>query len=277
MMKRYSLLLLGLMTALLLAGCTAQAAVPVQPLETMKPIISTPPDHTELSLGEPPSSASQEPSPDVEDGGYFDNTLFVGDSIMESIRQYVAAQRQQNEMLGTARFLTSTMGVSLADLVGERNLGIGFTYQGEAKPLENIVAEFAPRRVFLLLGLNGLAAAGPVVDDIVARYLRLISSLRAVCPETEFIVITNPPKVASRWLPDYTANRNFGNELIGQFVAALKQMCREQGVPFVDAYESLKDENDALPDHFCRDGYVHLNHQGAAVVVEALNAFAEGR
>ena len=60
-------------------------------------------------------------------------------------------------------------------------------------------------------------------------------------------------------------------------MTALTQMCREQGIPYVDAYESLKGENGALPDDFCRDGYIHLNHQGAAVVVDALNAFAEGR
>ena len=45
----------------------------------------------------------------------------------------------------------------------------------------------------------------------------------------------------------------------------------------MDAYEALRDEDGALPDELCRDGYVHLNHQGAAVVVEALEAFAEGR
>ena len=117
----------------------------------------------------------------------------------------------------------------------------------------------------------------PVVEDVVTRYTRLILNLREACPGVEFIVITNPPKVASRWLPDYTANRNFGNELIGEFVEDLKQTCPEWGVPYVDAYESLKNENGALPDDYGRDGYIHLNHQGAAVVVDALEAFAEGR
>lgn len=126
--------------------------------------------------------------------------------------------------------------------------------------------------------LNDLASdPNAVVADIVDRYSRLIANLQAASPRTEFIIITNPPKVVSQWLPDYTANRGFGNQLIDEFVSALTQMCREQGVPYVDAYECLKDENGALPDDFCRDGYIHLNHQGAAVVVDALNAFAEGR
>lgn len=278
-MRRYSLPLLGLVMALTLAGCAAQAAKPA-PLSKSEAAQSA--QAAELKSPEPlPTEPSESvlapPSYEPEGGGYFDDALFVGDSIMEGIRQYVAAQRQEGELLGTARFLTSTMGVALADLVGERDTGAGFTYRGNEKPLEDIVAEIAPRRVFLLLGLNDLAGADPVVADIVERYAQLIANLQAACPGMEVIVITNPPKVASRWLPDYTANRNFGNELIGEFVAALAQMCRERGVPYVDAYEALKNEAGALPDDFCRDGYVHLNNRGAAAVVDALNAFAEGR
>lgn len=278
-MRRYSLPILGLVMALILAGCMAQAAkpAPLSKSEAMRPTQAAELKSPEPLPTKPSGPVLAAPSYEPEGGGCFDDALFVGDSIMEGIRQYVAARRQEGELLGTARFLTSTMGVALADLVGERDTGAGFTYRGNEKPLEDIVAEIAPRRVFLLLGLNDLAGANPVVADIVERYARLIANLQAACPGMEVIVITNPPKVASRWLPDYTANRNFGNELIGEFVAALAQMCREREVPYVDAYEALKNEAGALPDDFCRDGYVHLNHRGAAAVVDALNAFAEGR
>ena len=278
-MKRYCLPLLGLFAALSLAGCAAKAEqAPAAP----EPTVSAAP----LELLAPPSPALPAPSaaplptpsPEPEEGNYFDDALFVGDSIMEGIRQYVAVQRQEGERLGTARFLATTMGVSLADVVGDRDHGVRFSYQGEERPLEDIVGEIAPRRVFLLLGLNDLASdTDPVIPDIVDRYIRLIDSLQTACPGVECIIITNPPKVASQWLPDYTANRRFGNALIGEFVDALTQMCRENNIPCVDAYARLKNENGVLPDDYCRDGYIHLNHQGAAVVVEALEAFAAGR
>lgn len=278
-MKKSYFALWGLALALLFAGCvqpTEELSLTPEPTYTLPLEESVPFPSTEPPIPTPAPTPS--PLPVEEEGEFFDNALFVGDSIMEGIRQYVAAQRQEGEMLGTAKFLTSTMGVSLADLVRDRELGVGFTYQGEEKSLEDIVVEIAPRRVFLLLGLNDLASdPNVVVADIVERYSRLISNLQAASPGTEFIIITNPPKVASQWLPDYTANRKFGNQLIDEFVTALTQMCQEQGIPYVDAYESLKGENGALPDDFCRDGYIHLNHQGAAVVVDTLNAFAEGR
>ena len=284
-MKQHRLLLLGLALALLLTGCSAQAHQSDSSPEQTPTWTSPESEFVPLPAVEPSESVLPEPDPipavptrEPEEGGYFDNALLVGDSIMEGIRQYVAVRRQEGEMLGSARFVTTTMGISLADLVGDRDNGVRFSYQGEEKPLEDIVAETAPRRVFLLLGLNDLAsAADPVVEDVVNRYTRLIMNLRSACPGVEFIIITVPPKVASQWLPDYTANRHFGNELIKEFVTELKLACSAWNIPYVDAYESLKNEGGALPDDYCRDGYIHLSHQGAAVVVEALNAFAESR
>lgn len=115
-----------------------------------------------------------------------------------------------------------------------------------------------------------------IVADCVDRYTRLIERLQISCPQIEFIIITPPPKVASSWLPDYTANRSFNNQLIGKYVEALIEMCVQEDIPYIDAYTALKDENNALPDNFCRDGFIHLNHQGAAVVVEAVESFAQG-
>ena len=80
--------------------------------------------------------------------------------------------------------------------------------------------------------------------------------------------------MASKWLPSYTENRNFGNELIDEFVAALIDLCNQRGIPWVDLHACLSDEAGALPDDFCRDGYLHLSNAGAQVAVEALYAFA---
>jgi len=281
-MKPFCLLVPGLVLALILTGCAADAAMPAQPPEpSPAPAAESAPPPAKAPVpvpAEAPTPSQAEPSQEPEEGDYFDNALFVGDSIMEGVRQYVAARRQEGEALGTAQFLTSTMGVSLAGLVGDRDVGVKFSYRGEERLLEDIVADIGPRRVFLLLGLNDLASdPDPVVEDVVSRYTRLILNLRSACPGVEFIVITNPPKVASQWLPDYTANRNFGNALIGEFVDELKAICPEWNIEYVDAYEALKDENGALPDDYCRDGFLHLNHRGASVVVDALEAFAGGR
>ena len=208
---------------------------------------------------------------------YFDGAVFIGDSIMEGIRQYVAKNRAEEPTLGNAVFLTSTAGVSVAGLVSGETDGPYYRYNGQNQPLTEILPMLECRRIFLQLGLNDLAAANPVVADSVDAYSRLIDLLQAAVPQAEIVVITNSPKVASTWLPGYTANRNFGNKLIGEFVDELIRMCDARGIPYVDAHAALLDTNGALPDGYCRDGFVHLNDAGAKVVVEELYRFAGER
>ena len=264
MLQRFSAIFLCLCVAVQLAACGAPSADAQPSAPAPSPAV----------VETPTPTPSPTPEPVLEDPeAYFDNTLFVGDSIMEGIRQYVAKHRGVEPTLEGATFLTAVDGIGIATLVQ----GGTYRYNGESQPLAQIVAQQAPKRIFLLLGLNDLADLDPVVDEIVASYAQLIEMLAQAAPGAEIVVMTNPPKVASKWLPDYTPNRNFGNGLIDEFVEALTQMCDEQGVPYVDIHEALSDENGSLPDDFCRDGFLHLSDAGSAVVVEALEQFAVER
>ncbi len=208
---------------------------------------------------------------------YFEDTVFIGDSIMEGIRQYVAKNRAKEPTLGSAEFLTSTIGVSVADLLEGEKDGPFYRYKGTGQPLLQILPQMGCKRIFLQLGLNDMAAADPIVAESIEQYAQLIDLLQDTVPDAEIIVITNPPKVASAWLPSYTPNRSFGNKLIAEYVDALIQMCEKRGILYVDAHAALLDDNGALPDGYCRDGFVHLNDAGSEVVVEELYRFAEER
>lgn len=283
-----------LCAVLLLLAMTLAACETGQNAETGSPS-PEPPDGPVLTAAPTPSptptaavtpgpAPTDEPTPTPEpvptaapvqlNDAYFDNALFIGDSIMEGIRQYVAKNRSVEPTLSDARFLTSVAGVSIAGLAQN---GMGFHYQGADQSLQQILTQTAPARIFLMLGLNDLAAADPDIAGIISNYGKLISQIREAVPGAEVIVMTNPPKLASGWLPDYTANRNFNNALIADFVDALIQMCGDRGIPYADTHQALQDGNGALPDDYCRDGFVHINDAGSKVVVDALYAFAGGR
>lgn len=271
------LLLVGCGADTVPANLTVSSAGPSVSDQSSNPAdsASSPTDGGQNGGGTSSSQSEQPPLERIErNDAYFDGALFVGDSIIEGLRQYVATQRKETPTLGESEFLTSIMGITLADLVGDNTPRIYYSYQGKEAPLEDLITAIAPRRVFLLLGLNDLSAADPSVEETVERYGRLIDNVKATLPEVEVIVLTNPPKVASSWLPAYTANRNFNNELIKEFVTALADMCDERGIPWIDIHSCLMDEAGALPDDYCRDGYLHLSNTGAQVVVEALYDFA---
>jgi lysophospholipase L1-like esterase len=213
--------------------------------------------------------------PPVSADAFFDGSLFIGDSILEGIRLYVIQSRATETTLGSAEFLTSQAGIALKDLLGERDWGLGYRYQGESLPLEEILSRIAPTRVFLLLGLNDLADEdGNDAAAAVERYGRFLDRLGEWLPEAEVTVLLNPPKVDSSWLPDYTANRAFSNELIREFDQGLRTLCEEREIPWVDLYAALADEDGNLPDRYCRDGFLHLSSEGAALAVQALYDYA---
>lgn len=245
------------------------------------------PEPTPESTPEPAATPEPDPStaPEVTSAvispeqleAYFEDSVFIGDSIMEGVRLYVARNRTREPTLGNAQFLTSTVGVSVAKLLEDERGGPYYRYNGESQYLRQILPQMDCRRIFLQLGLNDMAAVNPVVEQSVEKYSRLIDLIQSMAPDAEIIVIANPPKVGSAWLPDYTPNRNFGNALISEFVEALIQMCEEREIPYVDAHAALQDGNGVLPDEYCSDGFVHLNEAGAIALVEELYRFAAER
>ena len=297
-MKQALILLCALVCAAALCACAAGSKAPAAPApetaaptaalaQTPEPVITEAPAPVETA---PPSVETEEPAPEPtgepepepvvlnpKNDAYFDDALFIGDSIMEGIRQYVAKCREETPTLGEAKFLTSVAGIGVIDLVGDRHIGRYYAYKGVYRPLEEIVAEIAPGRIFLLLGLNDLAEVKPSVDDIAERYFRLIDLLQELFPDAEIVVLTNPPRTASAWLPDYTPNRSFGNALIDAFVEALIGGCEARGIPYVDIHGALADENGALPEEWSRDQFVQLSNEGAQVVVDTLYAFASDK
>ena len=209
---------------------------------------------------------------------YFCGALFIGDSILEGVRQYVNAARAEGDMLGDAKFLSSVEGVALSDLLGDRDRGRRYVWQGAKAELKDIVDGLEIRRFFLFMGLNDLAD-GDFGDaaEVADRCMHLVSLLREWKPEAEILVMTLPPRTASSWLPDYTPNRDFSNALIGEYTAALTAACEERGIPVIDIHAALRDENGALPEEYCSDGFIHLSRAGREAVVSALYAYASDK
>jgi len=296
---RFFLPVLLLFSLLLLCACQPSAAPAPAPADPQTaaptPVAPTPPSPTPETPEPPPPTAAVSPAPEVSApavsqlpapseevrgeqlDAFFDGAVFVGDSIMEGIRQYVAASRTETPTLGGAQFLTSTMGVSVTRLLYEEQYGPYFRYKGVNQPLLEILDQMDCTRIFLLLGLNDLGRGELSVERIAADYSLLIDTLQAAAPKAEVVVLACPPKVASTWLPDYISNRNYGNPLILEFVDAVRAMCQTRGTAFVDIHTLLRNEKGALPDEYCRDGFVHLNSAGSKLVVEELYRFAAQR
>ncbi len=279
-MKHRLIPILCLLLLLCSCGSEAEMTTPCETTEASEITVMTEPPAAETSVVAATDEATVgEDSEDIDTEKYFDGAVFVGDSIMEGIRQYVVRTRKVQPTLGEARFVATTVGISLADLVGDKAQPNYYRYNGKEQPIEDILSSLdGIDKVFLLLGQNDLVSvAEPSFDVITERYLRLVCNLQTLLPDAEIIIMTNPPKVASSWLPNYVENRSFDNSLIDAFVESVKEMCTDNEIRVFDMHSCLENEDGILPDGYCRDGYIHLSDEGAQTVVNALYEFAKNK
>lgn len=172
---------------------------------------------------------------------YFTDAVFIGDSMMERM-----------EMVGgfpTANFVWQ-VGMSPAS-VGRKQ----FRVKGSNARLTTYekVAEYAPKKIYIMLGANGLD--NYATSYIVADYERLADAMITNFPDTLIYVIAPPPMSRKRMHGEYVIpTKRYSN-----FADELKALAERRNFYYLDLYHVLADENGYLPGKYdAGDGY-HLS------------------
>lgn len=72
----------------------------------------------------------------------------------------------------------------------------------------------------------------------------------------------------------YNSYPKLTNDRIEVYNKALEEMCAEEGIPFINSYEALADEDGwCNPEYTIEDG-VHLNVEGLQVFIEYFQSHA---
>lgn len=207
---------------------------------------------------------------------YFNHSVFVGDSVLRGLELHVLSNRKKEPTLGNAKFLTSVNFMRLADCTGDTpGVTVYYQYKGSQRNIYECVGDMDVSKVFIMLGINDLQI-GSSIPDTIERYNKTLDKLYEVADGIEIIVLLPTPRTASPWRPDYCINENFDNNLIDEFVTEIKTMCNKRGYKYVELNKYLKGSDNALPEAYSSDNYVHVNSTGAAIMVNALHEFAKG-
>ena len=140
---------------------------------------------------------------------YFQNDVFMGDSLVEGFSAY--------QYLDTS---------SVVAKVGSNVASAGEQIQS--------VINLAPKRLYLLYGLNDLQIYQDEIDFIRA-YDDLISTLKEKLPSTTIYITSIFP--VQDWVSQ--EQPNLSGERIKSFNHALQQMCEEEGYRYIDVGSSL--------------------------------------
>ncbi len=159
---------------------------------------------------------------------YFDDALFVGDSITEGIKLY--------DVMNNATVL-SDVGVNLNNLYTKEVIE---TADGRKIPIMEASANYNPGKIYLLMGINSIAddeesfraAYGRVVDTLITQHPDAIVYIQSILPVT----------AAYEARPNAVAD----NAKIDRYNAIIKELAAEKGVYYLNVAEIFKDADGCL-------------------------------
>lgn len=192
------------------------------------------------------------------DDSYFDDAVFVGDSISVKLKQYVARCHNKGDpVLGDAQFLA-------VGGLGSFNVQLPITpnslhpeYEGEKMYLEDSVAATGAKKMYIMFGMNDIVPYG--IDGAIRNLEQLIDKILEKSPGLLVAVQNVTPILTEK------EQRNLNNAYISEYNEALQEFCARRGFPYLDIASQLKDENGGLVRRYCGDAEglgMHLSNEG---------------
>ena len=228
-----------------------------------------------LSPSAPETEAAQESSvPALSDEvlmRFFEDSVFVGDSVSQRFRTYTKDRRvEEPAFLSNAKFITVQsylLFTASKNFVSSKSSNL--TYQGQEMSLCMIMGKMKPKRVFILLGVNDYI--GEKIDKGMEYVERTVDLIHKYAPDTKIYFQSLTP-VTRTFCQKYDYRFMWD-----QYNQALKRLSETVDFTYVDIAEKLKDENGYLPGELSTDGEYHLNNRGVEIWVEQLLDFVRSQ
>lgn len=206
------------------------------------------------------------PTPEEIDA-YFDNSVFVGDSIMLGFRNY--AMKRQETFLSRLNFLAAG-SFSANNALWEVNAkSVHPVYQGEQRQIWESISLMGAEKVFLMLGMNDLNITG--LEGSRDVYKELIEKIKESSPDAEINIMS------MTYVLNGKEKGKLENDTIREYNTLLQQMAEENGWGFVNIADALADENGDLAEEYCSDDFAHQNPAAYDIWVSILRQYAGER
>ena len=215
------------------------------------------------------SSAESKPAGTPVDASWFDDAVFIGDSVTLKLSYYA-----EGGDLGETTFLCGgSLGYNncLWDIDHEDN--VHPVYNGVKYTIFDGVELIKPKKIFVMMGMNDIGLYG--IDGTVDAMKETTSKLAEKCPDAVIYIESVTPMVSNSDLGD------LNNVNIRAFDEKLKEVCAERGYKYLDVYSAVADENGDLIPEYCGDPPtddnpngmgLHFTNEGCKVWADYLKA-----
>ncbi len=217
-----------------------------------------------------------EVSADVNDA-YFNDSVFVGNSIMLHYKNYITNGRTiNNSLLGNASFFAAA-SFSFFNNKNQKADQADCAwplYRGEKMNISTAVSQMNVKNVYLsLMALNDIAMYKDGITGVNETYnlvVELINELKTANPDLNVVIISNTYLHSSR----NDMSKKLNNGSIHTFNTRVLDYCNQNGIDFVDVTYALVDDSGCLGTEFCSDAYCHLTTAAYSAWTEQLRDYA---
>jgi hypothetical protein len=197
---------------------------------------STEPEET---TGEPEETEETESNvveveTDDYDADFFANDYFIGDSIYTGLVNYGYFDSSQ---------VFAMIGLNPESALTKTD-DDGFTAVTKAK-------EMQPKRIFVMLGSNGIAFMGNT--HMTEKMKELTAQLKEACPDSYIYVVSIPPVTK--------AHDSEGQEtmvMVNGYNKLLKGMCEDEGIVYLDLCSKLQDNSGYFSSAYAEADGMHF-------------------
>ncbi len=250
------------------------------------PVYATPePTPAPTSTPEPTAAvvATPEPTPipfglvpegDRAEDSWFDDVIFIGNSVAKNLETYVLKRRMSDwpECMGKAIFFTAG---SFTYYDSATHHGVFPTLAGARYFLEDVVPVSGAKKVFISMGHGDMIFDQRPIDETIGYVSQTIEMIMEKSPDVQIYILAMSPrhKIFNR------EGNPINNAYVRDFDAALLQCAIDHDCYFIDSYEALSDENGDLPEEFSSetyDGGIHLTDAGCEAWLNYLYTHTAG-
>lgn len=205
--------------------------------------------------------------PQAAGNAFFENAVFIGDSVSLRLKNYATELRSNGQAcLANAEFLVSG-SMSYTNAIRELNEkdAVHPKYKGEYVMIEDGVAQIGATKAFIMLGMNDFC-----LDDFetgIRNAETLINNIIKKNEGIEIYVQSVTPMLATK------EHGKFNNDNIDKFNICLEEMCHNNSWTFIDVNPLFKDDNNCLKPEYCSDPDsqgIHFSSEACGIWVEYL-------
>lgn len=226
-MKKLALLLSAVMLfSVVLAGCGSSEESKAK-------------DETKAAA----TSATQESHTNPVDASWFDDAVFVGDSVTTRLD---IACADDPTLLGNAKFVCGgSLGYNNSQWDINQEGNVHPDYKGKTVLAENCAVETGANKVFLMLGMNDIGIYG--TDGAMSDCEKLVNKIKKNSPNVTIYIQSVTPMMTTH------EQDILNNTLIQELNGKLEEFCKKNNYKYLDIYHAVCDDTGALPLENCGD------------------------